>query len=328
MNYHTYIIAEIGINHEGSIDVCKKMIESSARCGVDAVKLQTVDPDANYVKGSKSYNIFKEAELTQSETSRIFTFAKELGLDIFTTSGDVETINWVDSLNPSHWKVSSGLLTHIPIIEYLANLGRPLLISTGMASKEDIDLAIKSAKLGGNNQISLFQCTSVYPTPVEEINLSAIKWLKGQYQYPVGFSDHSLGDDAVFLSIAAGATLIEKHFTLDTSRKGFDHKISLDEYGLKRMVERIRLAEVIMGNEEKKISKVVEKTRDEFLRYIVATKPINTGEKFSDNNIGIKRSLPGFYGLEPKYYKEVIGKISLSNLNVDQLVQSSDWQDG
>ena len=320
----TYIIAEIGINHEGDVNVCKEMILAAAKCGVDAVKLQTIDADANYVKGSESYKIFKDAELTQEETAEAFYLASEYGLDVFTTAGDMKTIDWGDQLNPSHWKVSSGLLTHTPIIEYLASLKRPLLISTGMASQEDIDLAIKSAKLAGNNDISLFQCTSVYPTPVEEINLSTINWLKDKYQYPVGFSDHSLGDDAVFLSIATGATLIEKHFSLDLSRKGFDHGISLDKKGLKKMVDRVRLAETMMGSSEKIISDAVSETRDKFLRYIVATQSIAMGDKFSSDNMGIKRSTPGVSGLEPKSYESIIGKTSVSNISIDQLIQSTD----
>ena len=324
----TYIIAEIGINHEGDVNVCKEMILAAAKCGVDAVKLQTIDADANYVKGSESYKIFKDAELTQEETAEAFYLASEYGLDVFTTAGDMKTIDWVDQLNPSHWKVSSGLLTHTPIIEYLASLKRPLLISTGMASQEDIDFAIESAKSMGNNDISLFQCTSIYPTPVEEINLSTINWLKDKYQCPVGFSDHSLGNDAVFLSIAAGATLVEKHFSLDVSRKGFDHIVSLDEKGFKQMVDRIRLAETMMGSGEKMVSDAVSKTRDKFLRYVVATQPIAIGDKFSSNNISIKRSVPGASGLEPKSYESVIGKVSTSNINIDQSIQFTDLQDG
>jgi N,N'-diacetyllegionaminate synthase len=322
----TYIIAEIGINHEGDVNVCEKMVLAAAECGVDAVKLQTVDPGANYIKGAESYNIFKEAELTQNETSRIFTFAREHGLDIFTTSGDVETINWVDSLNPSHWKISSGLLTHIPIIKYLASLNRPLLISTGMASEEDIDLAVKTAKSTGNNNISLFQCTSIYPTPFDEVNLSAISWLKNKYKIPVGLSDHSNGDDAVFLSIAAGATLIEKHFSLDTNRAGYDHGVSLNKKGLKKMVERVRLAEIMMGNKKKVLSNEVKKTRDKFSRYIVATQSISVGDKFSTYNMGIKRTLPGVSGLEPKSYESIIGETSISNIRIDQPIQLKDFK--
>jgi len=320
MKNKTYIIAEIGINHEGDVDTCRRMVIAAAECGVDAVKLQTINADANYVRGTESYNIFKGAELTQEETHRVFNCAREYGLDIFTTAGDVETIDWVDQLNPSHWKVSSGLLTHTPIIEYLASLKRSLLISTGMASQEDIDLAIKSAKLAGNNDISLFQCTSVYPTPVEEINLSTINWLKDKYQYPVGFSDHSLGDDAVFLSIATGATLIEKHFSLDLSRKGFDHGVSLDEKGLKKMVNRVRLAETMMGSSEKIVSDAVSETRDKFLRYIVAIQPITMGGVFTEKNIGIKRTPQGCIGISPNKMYDMLGEISNKNYNIDDVI--------
>lgn len=327
MKNKTYIIAEIGINHEGDVDTCRRMVIAAAECGVDAVKLQTINADKNYVKGTESYNIFKGAELTREETREVFKFAQGLGLDIFTTAGDVETIDWVEKLNPSHWKVSSGLLTHTPIIEYLASLKRPLLVSTGMASQEDIELAIKSAKLAGNNDISLFQCTSIYPTPVEEINLSTINWLKDKYQYPVGFSDHSLGDDAVFLSIAAGATLIEKHFSLDLTREGFDHGVSLDKKGLKKMVDRVRLAETMMGCSEKIVSDAVSDERNKFLRHVVAIQSISIGDKFSSNNIGIKRSIPGSSGLDPKKYKDIIGKVSISNISIDQVIQFDDIQD-
>jgi N,N'-diacetyllegionaminate synthase len=326
MNNNTYIIAEIGINHEGSISNCKRMIEAAFNCGVDAVKLQTINADANYVKGTKSHNVFKNSELTQNETQEAFNLANEFGIDIFTTVGDLETMHWVDDLNPSHWKISSGLLTHIPFIGQLAMLKRPLLMSTGMADEIEIDLAMEEARLKGATDISLFQCTSIYPTPFEEVNLSTIGWMKEKYQCPIGFSDHSDGDDAVFLSIAAGATLIEKHFSLDNSKNGFDHRVSMDEHGLKRMVERVRLAEKIMGNEKKKISKAVEKTRDNSLRYIVATKPIAIGDRFSISNINIKRTLPGISGLEPKSYEDVIGQVSLSNIKIDQSIQSCDFQ--
>ncbi len=326
MRNKTYIIAEIGINHEGDVSVCEKMIIAAADCGVDAVKLQTINADANYVVGTESYNIFKGSELTQEETSRMFKLARECGLDIFTTAGDKETINWVNQLNPSHWKISSGLLTHIPIISYLASLGRPLLISTGMASIDDIDLALEIIKSNGNNDATLFQCTSIYPTPNEDINLSTINWLKNKYECPVGFSDHSLGDDAIFLSIGAGATMIEKHFSLDTDRPGFDHKISLDIAGLKKMVMRVRLAEEMMGSDEKRVSKAIRITRDKYLRYIVAIQPIVPGDIFSNSNLGIKRSGIGISGIEPRFYEDIIGCTSVVNIDVDQLIQFSDLE--
>lgn len=327
MHKKTYIIAEIGINHEGDVGVCEQMIIAAAESGADAVKLQTINADANYVIGSESYDVFKGSELTQEETARMFELARKYNLDIFTTAGDIETINWVNQLNPSHWKISSGLLTHIPIVSYLASLGKPLLVSTGMASIDDIDLAIETIKSNGNDDISILQCTSIYPTPTEDINLSTINWLSDRYELPVGFSDHSLGDDAVFLSIGAGASIIEKHFSLDASRPGFDHKISLDTAGLTKMVSRVRLAEKMLGSDEKIVTKEISLTRDKYLRYVVALQPIMPGDIFSHSNLGVKRSVAGISGIEPKFYENIIGCSSLSNIKADQLIQFDDIKD-
>lgn len=314
---NVYIIAEIGVNHEGSAEQCAKMIEAAAVAGADAVKLQTIDADANYVVGSESYKVFKGSQLTRKETASMFNLASEIGLDIFTTAGDIETVEWVEKLEPSCWKISSGLLTHIPMVRHLASLGRPLLISTGMASLDDIDLAIETIKLEGNKDISLLQCTSLYPAPLDSLNLSTITWLKERYGYDVGFSDHSLGIDAAFLSIGAGAALIEKHFSLDPTRVGFDHKISLNASDFKQMVERVRLAEKVMGSPVKSLSKKIVEMRKKFLRSVVAIDAISKGDIFSTRNIGIRRTLPDKRGSEPKYFDTMLGLVAKKDFNVN-----------
>ena len=311
------IIAEIGINHEGSVEKCARMIKEAANVGVNAVKLQTIDADANYVVGSESYKIFKGSELTREETSDMFDLARAKGLEIFTTAGDIETIKWVEEFKPSCWKISSGLLTHIPMVRYLASLGRPLLVSTGMASVDDIDLAIETIRSTGNSNISLFQCTSLYPAPVDSLNLSTISWLKERYNCKVGFSDHSLGSDAAFLSVGAGATLIEKHFSLDNGRSGFDHKISLNPNGLKEMIGRIRAAEQIMGEPIKYVSEPIKKMREKFLRSVVAIDSISKGDIFSSENIGVRRTLSDKKGSEPKYFDTMLGLIAKKDFNVN-----------
>ena len=311
------IIAEIGINHEGSVEKCARMIKEAANVGVNAVKLQTIDADANYVVGSESYKIFKGSELTREETSDMFDLARAKGLEIFTTAGDIETIKWVEEFKPSCWKISSGLLTHIPMVRYLASLGRPLLVSTGMASVDDIDLAIETIRSAGNSNISLFQCTSLYPAPIDSLNLSTISWLKERYNCKVGFSDHSLGSDAVFLSIGAGAILIEKHFSLDNGRSGFDHKISLNPNGLKEMIGRIREAEQIMGEPIKYVSEPINKMREKFLRSVVAIDSILKGDIFSSENIGVRRTLSDKKGSEPKYFDTMLGLIAKKDFNVN-----------
>ena len=316
MHDKVYIIAEIGINHEGDAEKCAKMIKAAAEIGVDAVKLQTIDADSNYVVGSESYKIFKGSELTREETANMFDLARENGLDVFTTVGDIGTAEWVEKLEPSCWKISSGLLTHIPMVRHLASLRRPLLISTGMANVDDIDLAVKTAQFAGNNDISLFQCTSLYPAPLNSLNLSTISWLKERYNCKVGFSDHSLGSDAAFLSVGAGATLIEKHFSFDTIRPGFDHKISLNIAGFKEMVERIREAEQIMGVANKHVPESINTMREKFLRSVVAIDNIPKGCVFSRDNIGVRRTMPGKKGSEPKYFDTMLGLVAKKDFNV------------
>ena len=296
MSDKVYIIAEIGINHEGDVDICAEMIRSAAESGADAVKLQTINAELNYAPDSESYNVFKGSELTQKETGDMFKLANDIGIDIFTTAGDFETVKWVENLNPSCWKISSGLLTHIPMVKYLSSLGRPLLVSTGMASKEDIDLAVKTIISEGNYNFSLLQCTSLYPAPIDSLNLSTIRWLKKRYNCKVGFSDHSLGSDAAFLSVGAGAKLIEKHFSFDIKREGFDHKISLDKKSFLEMTNRIRNAEKMMGVSQKYLSDPINKMRNKFLRSIVAIDNIYKGEIFSIENIGKSSDLLNKYG--------------------------------
>jgi sialic acid synthase SpsE len=319
-----YIIAEIGINHEGNVEQCARMIESAAKIGVNAIKLQTINSDLNYVVNSESYKVFKSAELTRDETISVFQYAVDLGVDIFTTCGDLETARWVDELNPVAWKVSSGLLTHIPMIRSLASFGRPMIVSTGMATVDEIDTAIDVIQKTGNNNITILQCTSQYPTPMDSINLLNMSFLRKRYGYDVGFSDHSVGSDAAFLSVGVGARIIEKHFTFDASRHGFDHAISLEANEFSKMVSRIRNAEVMMGSFEKLVNSSVHETRDEVLRTIVALSSIVKGEAFTPYNLGVKRPLPGKKGADPIYLDNMIGKVSNRDFSKDEPVSIED----
>jgi sialic acid synthase SpsE len=320
MSDKVYVIAEIGINHEGSVEQCARMIKAAAEIGVDAVKLQTIDADTNYVVGSESYKVFKGSELTRDETGDMFQYAQDIGVDIFTTCGDLPTAKWVDKLNPVAWKVSSGLLTHIPMVRSLASFGRPMLISTGMATIEEIDQAVATVEKTGNNNITIFQCTSLYPTPPESLNLASMDFLRERYGHKVGFSDHSLGDDAVFLSVGVGAKLIEKHFTCDKSRQGYDHAISLEPDEFRKMVKRIRLAETIMGSIGKTINDSIDGNRSKYMRTIVALKKINKGEVFTYDNLGVKRPLQGQRGSAPKYLNQLVGCISSRSFKMDEPV--------
>ena len=252
-----YIIAEIGINHEGSAETCADMIKAFAKAGADAVKLQTVDADRSYSPETDSYKIFKEAALTQAETANMFELATQHGVESFTTSGDLFTLDWVNKLNPAAHKISSGLLSCIPIVRATCQMGKPVLMSTGMSDDLAIDSAVKIA-INEGCAIGLFQCTSEYPCPPEQLNLAAIGMLEKKYNRPVGFSDHSLGTSMAPLSIAAGARMIEKHVTLDKTRQGFDHSISLTPNEFANMVKAIRLAETALGHSRKSKSQNIQ----------------------------------------------------------------------
>ena len=287
-----FIIAEIGINHEGSVKKCEQMIRDAADAGVDAIKLQTIDADANYVKGSESYRVFKNSELSIEDTGKMFDLARTLGMEPFTTSGDIETIKKVNTLNPVAYKISSGMITNIPLIEYLSQLRRPLLVSTGMAKIEEIDETVEIIRKNNmQNQFGLFQCTSEYPAPEESLNLRTINWLSDRYNCPTGFSDHSIGIDAAYLSIAAGAQMIEKHLTFDKSRKGYDHEISLEKNEFKEMIIKIRSAEKMLGKTVKTISKYENLNRELMFRVLVARKPIKKGDFFNEHNVTFKRPM-------------------------------------
>ena len=314
------IVAEIGINHEGKINKCLTMIKKAANAGADVVKLQTIDPDKNYVKNSRSYKIFSKGNLTKTETEKAFKYAKKIGIDIFTTCGDIDTANWVKKLNPWAWKISSGLLNHTPLITYLSKFRKTMIISTGVADLFDIKKAIQTIRSTGNNKIITLQCTSNYPTKNENINLNKIKLYKEKFKCDVGFSDHSIGDDAAFLSVGAGSIFLEKHFTLDRSRKGFDHKISLEPTEFKKMVNKIRLAEKMMGLKTFKLTKNIRNIRNQLIRTIVAKRDIKKGETLSINNLAIKRSSNNKNGFSPSMIKKLHGKVALKFIAKDSTV--------
>jgi N,N'-diacetyllegionaminate synthase len=301
------VIAEIGINHEGSVETCARMIEEAVRAGADAVKLQTADPDENYAPGTESHKLFSQSQLSPEETARMFALARQHGLEAFTTTGG-NTLPWVEKLDPPAYKISSGLLGHLPLIARFARTGRPLLISTGFGEADDIAQAVDTLKAAGGRDFGLFQCTSLYPAAPESLNLGVIRWLEQAFKAPAGFSDHSLGIEAAVLSVAAGARMIEKHFTLDKSRPGFDHGISLepDEFG--QMMKRIRVAETMLGDGMKQLIPEQVAMADRMRRYLVAARDIPAGDVLAAEDIAVMRLGEGRAGLTPKHYEQLIGK--------------------
>ncbi|WP_162937942.1 N-acetylneuraminate synthase family protein [Kiloniella sp. EL199] len=280
-----FVIAEIGINHEGSVETCAKMIEEAATAGASSIKLQTIDPERNYAKDTYSYELFSKAVLSQEETARMFEYTKELGMEPFTTAGDFKTLEWINKLDPSGFKVSSGLLSCLPIIKKAASFSKPILMSTGMADEANIQAALDTVKSIGNDQVALFQCTSLYPAENEDLNLASIPWMEKRFNLPVGFSDHSIGTAAASLSVAAGAVMIEKHFTLDKKLPEYDHRLSLEPKEFALMVESIRQTEKIMGTHDKVLSKETSDMRDQMSRYMVVATDLKKGHILQEEDI-------------------------------------------
>lgn len=324
-----WIIAEIGINHEGSAEICARMIEAAAAAGADAMKLQTIDADENYMRGTPSHDLFSRCALTREETARMFDLSRSLGVAPFTTAGDFATLEWVERLNPAAHKISSGLMTHLPLIRQAAATGRPMLMSTGMASPDEIDISIACARDGGASagQLAIFHCVSLYPAPPETVNLAAIRGLEGRYGLPVGWSDHVLGNDASVLAVAAGACMIEKHFTLDSRRASYDHSISLEPAGLADLVNRVRAAEAMLGSADRPMTAEERAKAARMHRIVVARRPIAAGETLTRDNVGLKRPLEGVTGLPPGRFDQVLGRVAPCDLGPDQPVPSAVLED-
>jgi N,N'-diacetyllegionaminate synthase len=320
----TLIISEIGVNHEGDVEVCARMVEESARAGADAIKLQTIDADENYVKGTPSYELFSQCALTAEETAAMFNLSRKLGMEVFTTVGDLKTLEWLDRLEPAAHKISSGLLTNHRIIRQAAQTGRTLLMSTGMAEEEDIDVAVAVAREAGCRSLGMFQCTSIYPASAETLNLAVVSTLSARYGIPVGFSDHSPGTDAAPLAVAIGAQMIEKHFTLDRTRDSYDHRLSLEPDRFSEMVCAVRNAEIMIGSPVKSLTPAERENQKKGHRCLVAGCRIRAGEKFTEENLGIKRPLPDRRGLAPSSYDSVLGKRANKTLSVDDPITEHD----
>ena len=298
------VIAEIGINHEGDADLACRMVAVAAQAGADAIKLQTADPDENYAPNTPSHESYRKTFLGPAQTAVIFEHARSLGVEPFTSTG-MSTYDWVENLQPAGYKISSGTLGHIPLIRMVAASGRPVLMSTGIATHSEIDLAVSEAETAGANAIGLMQCTSVYPCPAAHVDLASIRWLRDRYQKPVGFSDHTVGEDTAAFAVAAGARFIEKHFSLTPEKQTFDHSVSLGPQGFCRMIEKIRRAETLLGANDKPL-----RAADKALgmrRYLVASRSLEAGVTLHPEDVGVMRITTGETALASADYDRVVG---------------------
>lgn len=250
----TLIIAEIGINHEGNYLKCLKMIDQAKKAGANLIKLQVVDPEANYEKGTNSYRIFSKANLSDEEIFKIYNYCKKKKIDIFSTF-DKKKFDFFKKINQCCYKISSSLFYDYYLIKDILKMNKPVLISTGVADLNDIDIMVSLLKKERNKKVSLLHCRSLYPTKYDQLNLSRIRFISKKYNILSGYSDHTIGIDAAQVAVNLGAKIIEKHFTLNSNRSGYDHQISLEPKEFSLMVKNIRLNEKMIGISNFKIFK-------------------------------------------------------------------------
>ncbi len=323
-NSPVFIIAELSANHNGSIDTAIETIKAAKRAGADCIKLQTYTADTMTIDSKKPgftiegtiwdgknlYELYQEAYTPWEWHEALFKTAKEEGLVCFSSPFDKTAVDFLESLDTPAYKIASFEITDIPLIEYVASKGKPVIISTGIASTEDIELALDACKRMGNSEIAVLKCTSSYPAPIEEANMVMVKDLAERYNVISGLSDHTIGTTAPVVATCFGAKIIEKHFILDRSIGGPDASFSMNEGEFKDMVSAVREAEKAIGSVDYNLTEKQQKGRD-FSRSIYVTNDIKAGELLTENNI--KSIRPGF-GIHPKFYKEILGKKASKNL--------------
>lgn len=322
--YPTVIIAEIGVNHEGNAGTCALMIEAAIRAGADAVKLQSADPDEHYMPGTESHAIYTQAALQPEETVAMFALAKRHGVEVLTTCGDPPTMDFIESLDPAAHKISSGMLSHLPMIRRFANSGRPLLFSSGMAEIEEIDAAVAAARNQGAKHLAVMQCISLYPADPLTMNLRVMHTLRDRYQVPTGLSDHTLGTEVPTLAVAAGAHVLEKHFTLDRGRPGFDHRISLEPSEFKALVESVRRSEMILGDSYKILTEQEKASRRRYARRLVARTTIPVGKVIEAQDITIMRTSPDKDGIPSTAFDRVVGCVARRTIKRFEILSEKD----
>ena len=320
-----FIIAELSANHGHDIEIAKETIRAAKRAGADAIKLQTYTADTITLNcdkgdfiikgtiwnGKKLYELYQEAYLPWEWHKELFETAKEEGLICFSSPFDKTAIDFLEELHTPAYKIASFEITDIPLIEYAARKGKPMIISTGIAGDDDIQLAVDTCREVGNNEIILLKTSSQYPAKIEDANLVMIPDLAQRYGVLSGLSDHTSGELVPIVATTLGAVVIEKHFILNRSVGGPDTSFSLNEEEFKSMVDAVRNTEKSLGKIDYTLSEKAKKSRD-FSRSLYVVKNIKKGEIITDKNI---RSIRPGYGLHPKYYKEVLGKIANRDLD-------------
>jgi len=335
--HHVFVIAELSANHNGSLATAIETIRAAKRAGADAIKFQTYTADtltldcdeSDFVikggtiwDGKKLHDLYKEAYTPWEWHAQLFEVAKEEELVCFSSPFDKTAVDFLETLHCPIYKIASFEITDIPLIEYVAKQGKPIIISTGIASYEDILLALETCRKVGNNNITLLKCTSSYPAPVAEANLAMMQQLAIDFKVKIGLSDHTLGSTVPVIATALGAEVIEKHFILDRSIGGPDASFSMNEIEFTEMVKAIREAEVAVGTSSYELSPKQVAGKD-FSRSLYVAEAINKGDIITESSIRSVR--PGF-SLHPKHLPEILGKTAKRDLKKGERISLSDFE--
>lgn len=326
------IIAEAGVNHNGSLELAKKLAIEAKNAGADYVKYQTFNPanmvskfaqKADYQKkttgeGQSQLEMLQKLMLSYDEFVELRDYCNEIGVGFLSTAFDLDSIDFLSTLGCEIWKIPSGEITNYPYLVAIAKKKQPIILSTGMCEENEIQATIDVLYANGAGKISLLHCTTEYPTPFSDVNLKAMCAMKEHFGLEVGYSDHTKGIEVPIAAVAMGAQIIEKHFTLDRNMEGPDHKASLEPYELKQMVDSIRNIEQAMGNGVKTPAESERKNIAVARKSIVALVDIKKGELLSEKNITTKR--PG-NGISPMRWNEVIGTAAIRDFNEDELIE-------
>jgi len=318
----TFIIAELSANHNNDFELAAKTIEAMAEAGADAVKVQTYKPESLTLKADTKYfaaktkglwkgytpwDLFTEASMPYEWQSKLKQIAENLGLEFFSSPFDLEAVDFLENMDVPYYKIASPEITDIPLIEYAASKGKPMIISTGLGDEKDIELAVKTCRNAGNNEITLLKCTSQYPASIADANLLSIPDMKKRFGTEVGLSDHTMGFIVPVTAVSLGATVVEKHFILDRNLGGPDSAFSMEPHEFKEMVSAVRQVEQALGNVSYKVSEEDKLRR----RSLFVSRDIKKGETFTEKNV---RSIRPGNGLHPKYFHEILGETANKNL--------------
>lgn len=329
---HTLIIAEAGVNHNGSLETAKKLAKVAKDCGADIVKYQTANINS-LVTGNatmakyQTQNIGKEMSqkemlndlvLSYDDFRELYDYCKEIEISFLSTPFDIESIDFLNSLGCDFWKIPSGEVTNYPYLVHIAKTKKPIIVSTGMCTLEEVENCVEVLQENGTKELTILQCNTQYPTEYEDANVLAMSTLREKFGVNVGYSDHTRGIIVPITAVALGAAVIEKHFTLDRNMEGPDHKASLEPNELKEMIQAVRNTELALGSGRKEPSKSELENRSVARKSIVAACSISKGELLTEKNLTTKR--PG-NGLSPMKWHEVLGTTAVKDFKKDELIE-------